>query len=228
VRVNGVDRHYSIEELEELQTLPAGYTKAAGSDTKRAEVIGDGYTVVVIEAILRGANLGSERAEPMEVEPAAGGDAGAGSGGGSSAADTQAMPPPAPVSPAPAPAPAPAAAQSMPSQAEMWAMMQAMRLENQATNQRVKAAEEARQAAEEAKLAAEEKAKAATAKLEQVRDSRVRKQADRDASSVTDSDKARGAGEKSGKKVVKPTPTVTDKRKGVNPTPTVTDKRSRD
>ena len=91
-------------------------------------------------------------------------------------------------------------------------MMQAMRLENQATNQRVKAAEEARQAAEEAKLVAEEKAKAATAERDQVRDSRVRKQADRDDSSVTDSDKARGAGLLKGNKGVKSTPTVTDKR----------------
>jgi hypothetical protein len=196
---------YFLEEMEALQTLPPGYTKAAGTDTKRGEVIGDGWTVKVIEDLLRGAKLGSERAKPMVVEPAAGGDAGAGSGGGgSSAAATQAMPPPAPLSPAPAPAPA--AAQSMPSQAEMWAMMQAMRLENQATQQQLKAAEEAR-------LAAEEKAKAATAERDQVRDSRVRKQADRDDSrSTTESDKARIAGLLKGKKGVKPTPTVTDKR----------------
>ena len=82
-------------------------------------------------------------------------------------------------------------------------MMQAMQLENQATQQRLKAAEEAR-------LAAEEKAKAATAKLDQVREKR--KNNDRDDSSVTDSDKARTAGLLKGKKGVKPTPTATDKR----------------
>ena len=82
----------------------------------------------------------------------------------------------------------------------------------QQMQQRLKAAEDRAKAAEEAKLAAEEKAKVATAKLEQVRDSRVRKQADRDDSSVTDSDKARGAGLLKGNKGVKSTPTVTDKR----------------
>jgi len=213
--VNGVVRPYTSEELEALQTLPTGYTEAAGSDNKRAEVIGDGWTVVVIEDLLRGANLGSERAEPMvEVEPAAGGDAGAGSGGGSSAAATQAMPPPTPVSPAPAPAPAPAAAQSPMEQqmAQMMAMMQQNQLDNQETKERLKAAEDRAKAAEEKAKAAEEKAKAATAKLDQVRDSRVRKQADRDDLSVTDSDKARTAGLLKGKKGVKPTPTVTDKR----------------
>jgi hypothetical protein len=136
--------------------------------------------------------------EPMEVEPAAGGDAGAGSGGGgsSAAAATQAMSPPAPVSPAPAPAPAPAQSTLEQQMAQLMARQQQMELDNQQTNQRLKAAED--------------RAKAAEAKLDQV--SEKRKKNDRDDSSVTDSDKARTAGLLKGKKGVKPTPTVTDNR----------------
>jgi hypothetical protein len=37
LRVNGVERVYYNEELELLQTLPKGYTKAAVSDTNRAD-----------------------------------------------------------------------------------------------------------------------------------------------------------------------------------------------
>ena len=84
-------------------------------------------------------------------------------------------------------------------------MVQALQLDSQATKQQLEEEKQARQAAEE-------KAKAATAERDQVRDSRVRKQADRDDLSVTDSDKARTAGLLKGKKGVKPTPTVTDKR----------------
>jgi hypothetical protein len=143
VRVNGVDRQYYIEELEELQTLPRGYTKAAGSNIKRAEVTGDGYTVVVIEDLLRGANLGSERVEAMEVEPVVG------SGGSSAAATTEAMPPPAPQSPASAPAPTVAQspveqqlAQMMATQQQMQQQMQQMQIDLQAAQEREEAAKE--------------------------------------------------------------------------------------
>ena len=54
IRFNGVKTHYTIEDMERLQTLPAGYTVPAGSDTQRSFAIGNGWTVAVIEDIFRG------------------------------------------------------------------------------------------------------------------------------------------------------------------------------
>jgi site-specific DNA-cytosine methylase len=53
-RFNGVKKHFSIEDMERLQTLPIGYTEPAGSDTQRSYAIGNGWTVAVIEDIFRG------------------------------------------------------------------------------------------------------------------------------------------------------------------------------
>ena len=57
VIVHGEVRMYTIPECEALQTLPSGYTQAAGGDTKRGEVIGDGWTVVVVADLLRGLHI---------------------------------------------------------------------------------------------------------------------------------------------------------------------------
>ena len=54
VVVNGVARRYTCEEFEALQTLPAGYTNAAGAKTNRGNLIGDAWTVVVVADLLRG------------------------------------------------------------------------------------------------------------------------------------------------------------------------------
>lgn len=50
----GERTNYTIEHLEQLQTLPVGYTAPAGSKTQRAGCIGNGWTVAVIEDIFRG------------------------------------------------------------------------------------------------------------------------------------------------------------------------------
>jgi hypothetical protein len=112
-------------------------------DIKHAEeVIGDGWTIVVIEDLLRGANQYSERVEPMEVEPAAG-------SGGSAAATTEAMSPPAPQSPAPAPAPAVAQSPVEQQLAQVMAMMQTMNQRLASAEDRAKAAEAERDQAKE-------------------------------------------------------------------------------
>jgi len=54
LKVNGEETHYTIEHLEQLQTLPVGYTAPAGSKTQRAGCIGNCWTVAVIEDIFRG------------------------------------------------------------------------------------------------------------------------------------------------------------------------------
>lgn len=53
VYYNDIIRRFTIEELEELQTLPIGYTKGL-SDRARVKAIGNGWTVDVISHILRG------------------------------------------------------------------------------------------------------------------------------------------------------------------------------
>jgi DNA (cytosine-5)-methyltransferase 3A len=57
VVVNGVARQYTCEEFEALQTLPAGYTNAAGAKTNRGNLIGDAWTVVVVADLLRGIKI---------------------------------------------------------------------------------------------------------------------------------------------------------------------------
>lgn len=52
-------RRYTVTELERLQTLPDGYTKAV-SDTQRRKLIGNGWTVDVIAHILEGIKSGGE------------------------------------------------------------------------------------------------------------------------------------------------------------------------
>jgi DNA (cytosine-5)-methyltransferase 3A len=53
-RFNGKKTHFSIEQMEELQTLPVGYTVPAGSETQRSYCIGNCWTVSVVEDILSG------------------------------------------------------------------------------------------------------------------------------------------------------------------------------
>lgn len=45
-------RNASVSELEVLQGLPIGYTSAIASKAKRRGIIGDGWTVPVIEWIM--------------------------------------------------------------------------------------------------------------------------------------------------------------------------------
>lgn len=54
---NGVVRKLTVTELERLQTLPDGYTKACSSINERRAMIGNGWTVDVIAAILKSANF---------------------------------------------------------------------------------------------------------------------------------------------------------------------------
>lgn len=50
----GVYRRISVSECERLQTVPVGYTNVHGvSDTKRYEMLGNGWTVDVISHILK-------------------------------------------------------------------------------------------------------------------------------------------------------------------------------
>lgn len=50
----GLYRRTSVEECERLQTVPTGYTKVPGvSNTKRYEMLGNGWTVDVIAHILK-------------------------------------------------------------------------------------------------------------------------------------------------------------------------------
>ena len=51
---NGEKTYFTIEQMEQLQTLPVGYTEPAGSETQRSYCIGNCWTVAVIEDILRG------------------------------------------------------------------------------------------------------------------------------------------------------------------------------
>jgi len=53
-RFNGKKTHFSIEQMERLQTLPVGYTEPAGSETQRSYCLGNCWTVSVVEDILRG------------------------------------------------------------------------------------------------------------------------------------------------------------------------------
>lgn len=53
-RFNGKKTHFTIEQMEQLQTLPVGYTEPAGSETQRSYCIGNCWTVSVVEDILRG------------------------------------------------------------------------------------------------------------------------------------------------------------------------------
>ena len=48
-------RQFTIEEMEQLQTLPVGYTNGV-SKTKRTHAIGNGWTVDIIAHILKGLN----------------------------------------------------------------------------------------------------------------------------------------------------------------------------
>lgn len=54
---NGVVRKLTVTELERLQTLPDGYTKTCSSINERRAMIGNGWTVDVIAAILKSANF---------------------------------------------------------------------------------------------------------------------------------------------------------------------------
>ena len=54
VQMNGKFTEYTIEQMEQLQTLPVGYTIPAGSKTQRAGCIGNGWTVAVVQDIFRG------------------------------------------------------------------------------------------------------------------------------------------------------------------------------
>lgn len=53
-RFNGKKTFFTIGEMEQLQTLHVGYTKAAGSETQRSYCIGNCMTVAVVQDILRG------------------------------------------------------------------------------------------------------------------------------------------------------------------------------
>ena len=48
-------RKFTAEECEQLQTLPVGYTAAAGSDHARVSLIGNSWTVDVVSVLLLGA-----------------------------------------------------------------------------------------------------------------------------------------------------------------------------
>lgn len=51
---DGVKRKFTIEEVEQLQTLPVGYTNVKGvSDNRRYKMLGNGWTVDVICHILK-------------------------------------------------------------------------------------------------------------------------------------------------------------------------------
>jgi len=54
LRINGQFTKYTIEQMEQLQTLPVGYTAPAGSKTQRAFCVGNGWTVCLIEDIFSG------------------------------------------------------------------------------------------------------------------------------------------------------------------------------
>jgi site-specific DNA-cytosine methylase len=54
---NGEKRQWTIEELEQLQTLPEGYTKVAKSITRRQACVGNCWTAAVIEDLLRGMRM---------------------------------------------------------------------------------------------------------------------------------------------------------------------------
>ena len=54
LRINGKFTKYTIEQMEQLQTLPVGYTAPAGSKTQRAFCVGNCWTVAVIEHIFSG------------------------------------------------------------------------------------------------------------------------------------------------------------------------------
>ena len=53
-RFNGEKTYFSIEQMEQLQTLPVGYTEPAGSETQRSYCLGNCWTVAVVQDILRG------------------------------------------------------------------------------------------------------------------------------------------------------------------------------
>jgi DNA (cytosine-5)-methyltransferase 3A len=48
-----MNRNLTIEEAEQLQTLPIGYTDCGISDTQRYKAIGNSWTVDVIAHILK-------------------------------------------------------------------------------------------------------------------------------------------------------------------------------
>ena len=49
--MDGAIRPFTIEEIEQLQTLPIGYTSGIPK-TKRSKLVGNGWTVDVIAHIL--------------------------------------------------------------------------------------------------------------------------------------------------------------------------------
>jgi site-specific DNA-cytosine methylase len=53
-RFNGKKTYFSIEQMEQLQTLPVGYTEPAGSETQRSYCLGNCWTVSVVQDILSG------------------------------------------------------------------------------------------------------------------------------------------------------------------------------
>ena len=50
----GVRRKFTLGEVEQLQGLPVGYTVAGGSDTSRAALLGNAWTVPVVASVLAG------------------------------------------------------------------------------------------------------------------------------------------------------------------------------
>jgi site-specific DNA-cytosine methylase len=53
--VDGWFRHFTIKELERLQTLPDGYSEGV-SDSQRKKAIGNGWTVDVVAHIFKRLN----------------------------------------------------------------------------------------------------------------------------------------------------------------------------
>jgi site-specific DNA-cytosine methylase len=53
-RFNGEKTYFTIKQMEQLQTLPVGYTEPAGSETQRSYCLGNCWTVAVVQDILRG------------------------------------------------------------------------------------------------------------------------------------------------------------------------------
>jgi DNA (cytosine-5)-methyltransferase 3A len=58
---NDKKRKFTVEECEQIQTLPIGYTKGI-ANTNRYKVIGNAWTVAVIINLLKGIKLYSEKA----------------------------------------------------------------------------------------------------------------------------------------------------------------------
>ena len=58
--------YLTIDELEELQTVPKGYTKGA-TINQRAEMLGNGWTVKVVECFFKNLGLDLKRPSQMKI-----------------------------------------------------------------------------------------------------------------------------------------------------------------